>query len=345
MARLQQELQSVQNTLADKHDHFALASKAYEQAIQHLLASNNRLCHSITQLQAVMRPSCSPTQSPSDVFLAQTKDVNGLHVNPDSFPYPSVDCIHECRDTPVPNGIQQRLALPRPKSRLQLSLKKDVPSWPDVPRPQPKSRLSLKRASKVPNSPDVCHQDSPVPAIASEDVYHASTCTPTLSDSDLGVSNEVKTCIPSHVASPDLNDTYSSGVGEALSHVKSALSHAYAVLEHSLKCDIKLHPLTKVISTVLPCQLLLPHLKAPLIKWPQFSVEAVLITYVQHCTLARRRNISIVQVTWPLVMRILINLWLVPLSFRVLLTIVPTMLSHLYLLAMHTDHHYCQAKV
>ena len=90
LARLQQELQSVQNTLADKHDHFVLASKAYEQAIQHLLASNNMLCHSITQLQAVMRPSCSPTQSPSDVSLAQTKDVNGSHVNPDSFPYPSV---------------------------------------------------------------------------------------------------------------------------------------------------------------------------------------------------------------------------------------------------------------
>ena len=242
LARLQQELQSVQNTLADKHDHFALPSKAYEQAIQHLLASNNRLCHSITQLQAVMRPSCSPTQSPSDVSLAQTKDVNGSHVNPDSFPYPSVDGIQECLDTPVPNGIQQRLALPRPKPRPQLSLKKDVPSWLDVPRPQFKPRLSLKRASKVPNSPDVCHQDSPVPAIASEDVYHASTCTPTLSDSDLGVSDEVETCIPSPVVSPDLNDTYSSGVGEALSHIKSALSHAYAVLEHSLTRDIKLHP-------------------------------------------------------------------------------------------------------
>ena len=128
LARLQQELHSVQNTLADEHDHFALASKDYEQAIQHLLASNNRLCHSITQLQAVMRPSCSPTQSPSDVSLAQAKDVNGSHVNPDSFPYPSVDCIQECLDTPVPNGIQQRLALPRPKPRPRLSLKKDVSS-------------------------------------------------------------------------------------------------------------------------------------------------------------------------------------------------------------------------
>ena len=94
----------------------------------------------------------------------------------------------------------------------------------------------------MPNSPDVYHQDSPLPAFASEDVYHASKCTPTLSDSNLGVSDEVETCIPSPVALPDLNDTYSSGVGEALSHVESALSHAYAVLEHSLTCDIKLHP-------------------------------------------------------------------------------------------------------
>ena len=62
-----------------------------------------------------------------------------------------------------------------------------------------------------------------------------------ISDSDLGVSDEVETCIPSPVASPDLNGvtTYSSEeVSEALSPVESALSHAYAVLEHSLTCDI-----------------------------------------------------------------------------------------------------------
>ena len=103
----------------------------------------------------------------------------------------------------------------------------------------------MKRTSKVHDSPDtISHQDSPVPAIASEDVYYASKCTPTLSDFDLGVSNEVETCIPSPVASPDLNDvtTYSLEVSEALSHVESALSHAYAVLEHSLTRDIKLHP-------------------------------------------------------------------------------------------------------
>ena len=103
----------------------------------------------------------------------------------------------------------------------------------------------MKRTSKVHDSPDtISHQDSPLPAIASEDVYCASKCTPTLSDPDLGVSDEVETCIPSPVASLDLNDvtTYSSQVSKALSHVESALSHAYAVLEHSLTCDIKLHP-------------------------------------------------------------------------------------------------------
>ena len=69
LARLQQELQSVQNTLADKHDHFALASKAYEQAIQHLLASNNRLCHSITQF-----PQSSNCSSNGDNVPTQSHD-------------------------------------------------------------------------------------------------------------------------------------------------------------------------------------------------------------------------------------------------------------------------------
>ena len=151
-----------------------------------------------------------------------------------------MDCIQECLDTPVPEGIPQKLAPARPKPKLQLSLKKDVPPQTDVPRQQPKPRLSLKRTSKVHASPDaISHQDSPIPSTASDDVYCGSKCTPILADSNLGVSDEVETCIPSPVASPDLNDvtTCSSEVGEALSHVKSALSHAYAVLEHSLTCD------------------------------------------------------------------------------------------------------------
>ena len=214
------------------------------------------------ELQAVNGPSCSATQAHQDE-LAASNDVSKLQEyffhsqslngsSPaqakdvhDSLPYPSVDCIQECADTPVPNGIPQKLALPRPKPKPQLSLKKDVLPWPDVPRPQPKPRLSLNRTSKVHASPDVIsHQDSPIPSTASGDVNCSSKCAPTLSDSNLGVNDEVKTCSPSSVVSPDLNDviTCSSEVSEALSHVESVLSHAYAVLEHSITCDIKLHP-------------------------------------------------------------------------------------------------------
>ena len=183
-----------EDTLAYEHDHFILVSQTYELEIQ---ANQLALAH-------------KQKQSQSDIFPAQA-DVS--YTNPDSLPYPSVDCIPECRDTPVPDGILQRQILPWPKPKPWLS-KKDVPPWPNILRPQPKPRLSLKRASKVPTSPDVCHQDLPVPDIACEDIYCASKCTPTLSDSDLGVSDEVETCIPSPIASPDLNDvtTYSSEV-------------------------------------------------------------------------------------------------------------------------------------
>ena len=103
----------------------------------------------------------------------------------------------------------------------------------------------MKRTSKIHTSPDaISPKDLPVHSTASEDVFCGFKCTHTLSDSNLGISDEVETCIPSPVVSPDLNDVTicSSEVSEALSHVKSALSHAYAVLEHSLTCDIKLHP-------------------------------------------------------------------------------------------------------
>ena len=173
-----------------------------------------------------------------------------------------MDCIPACRDTPVPAGILQRQVLPRPKPKPWLSkkdvppwpdvpkLQKDVPPWPNVPRPQSKLRLSLKRTSKVHDSPDtISHQDSPVPSTASGDVYCGSKCTPTLSDSNLGVSNEVETCIPSPVASPDLNDvaTCCSEVKDALSQVKSTLSHPHDVLyEHSIQHDIKIHSPDKI---------------------------------------------------------------------------------------------------
>ena len=192
----------------------------------------SRLCHSITQLQAVMRPSCSPTQSPSDVSPAQAKDVNGSHINLGQFPGLSMHGIPKCWDTPIPDGISQRLTLLRPIPKPWLSLKKNAP------RPQPKPRLSLKRACKVHTSPDaISHYDSPLYSTVSGDVHCGNKCTPIPSHPEVGDSNEVETCIPGPVASLDLNDvtTCSSEVSEALSHVE------YAVLEHSLTCGIKLH--------------------------------------------------------------------------------------------------------
>ena len=103
-------------------------------------------------------------------------------------------------------------------------------------RPQPKPRLSLKRTSNVHTSADaISHKDSPVHS--SGDVYCGPKHAPTLSDSNLGVSNEVETGIPSPVVLPDLNDitTGWSEVREALSWVESVLSHACDVLyEHSI---------------------------------------------------------------------------------------------------------------
>ena len=110
--------------------------------------------------------------------------------------------------------------------------------------------MSLKRTSKVHTSPDaISHQDLPVPSTASGEVYYGPKCTSALFDSDLGISKEVDTCIPSLVASPDLSDvpTYSSEGKETLSCIESALSHAWTVLyEHSFQCDIKLHPPDKI---------------------------------------------------------------------------------------------------
>ena len=181
-----------QDTLACEHDHFTLVSQTYELEIQ---ANQLALAHKQKQFQS----GISPAQA----------DVS--YTNPDSLPYPSVDCIPECRDTPVPIGILQRQVLPWPKPKPWLSkkdvppcpvvprLQKDAPPWPCVPRPQPKPRLSLKKTSKVPTSPDVIsHQDSAIP------------------------STDTETCIHSPVALSDLNDvtTGSSEVREALSHVK-----------------------------------------------------------------------------------------------------------------------------
>ena len=279
-------------------------------------------------LQLLISLGCRNThhsQSLSDI------STNGSYTSPDSLPYPNVDCIQECLDTPVPDGILQKLAFPQP------ILKKDVPPQSNAPGPQSKPRLSLKRTSKVYTSPDtISHEDSPVPSTASGDIYCGYKCTPPLSDSEVSVSNEVETCMPSPVTSLDLNDvtTCSSEVKEALfhvesalsyaSHVESVLSHACDVLyEHSIPHDIKLHPPDKISFSS-----------------PQFTVSSASpkstfdkVAPVQHggkphtlCptpyTGKKEKHLS-------------------PSGNKARVT---TMLSHLYPLAMHTDHHYCQAK-
>ena len=79
----------------------------------------------------------SHTSSPSEIFPELAKDAHGSDINLNLFPYASGDGILKYMDTPVPNGILQKLALPRPKPKPQLSLKKDVQSRPNVPIPQP----------------------------------------------------------------------------------------------------------------------------------------------------------------------------------------------------------------
>ena len=211
LARLQQKLQSVQDTLPDEHSHFSLVGQTYElelQAAQLSLANKQKQFPSTSQseeeLQAVNEPPCSPTKnhhdelaaitdiltlwdcsshtsSPSEIFPELAKDVHGSDINLNLFSCASGGCILEYMDTPVPNGILQKLALPRPKPKPRLSLKKDAPSQSDVPRPQPKPRLSLKRNSKVHTSLDaISHQDSLKASTASGDVYCGSKCTPTL---------------------------------------------------------------------------------------------------------------------------------------------------------------------
>ena len=212
LARLQQELQSVQDTLVDDCNHFNQVSQTYELEMKaalpplaHKQKQFSSTTNSKVELQTVNGPSCTPTPAYQDE-LAASNDIPRVqeysfyspslsnispaqsdvsYINPGSLPYLSVDCIPACRDTQIPDGILQRQVLPRLKPKPWLS-KKDVPPWPDVSRPQPKPRLSLKRTSKVHTSLDaINHQDSLVASTASGDVYCGSKCTPTLSDSQL----------------------------------------------------------------------------------------------------------------------------------------------------------------
>ena len=124
LARLQPELQSVQYTLADECNHFSHVSQPYELEVQEAqlsLAPKQKQFPSTTQseeeLQAVNGPSCSPTQAHQDELAAST-DIPKLQ---EYCFHSSVDCVQECLDTPVLDGIPQRLALLRPKPKPWLS--------------------------------------------------------------------------------------------------------------------------------------------------------------------------------------------------------------------------------
>ena len=128
MAMLQLELQSVHDTLVDECKHFNLVSQTYDleiKAAQPSLAHKQKQFPSTTnseeELQTANGLSCTPTlayqdelqeysvnsQSLSDISAAQAKDVHESYINLDLFPYPSVQCMPECLDTPVPDGIPQ----------------------------------------------------------------------------------------------------------------------------------------------------------------------------------------------------------------------------------------------
>ena len=79
LARLQQELQSVPDTMADECNHFTPMSLTYEleiQAAQLLLAHKQKQFPSTTQseeeFQAVNGPPCSPTQAHQDELAVST---------------------------------------------------------------------------------------------------------------------------------------------------------------------------------------------------------------------------------------------------------------------------------
>ena len=200
---------------------------------------------SIRWLQAVIGPSCSPTQSPSDGSLAQAKDVHGSHINLDPFPGPHVDGIPKCQDTPIPDGSSERLALLRPEAKPYLSLQKDVLQQLDVPRPYLEPKLSLKRTSELYTSPDaIIHQDSPVHSTASGDVHCGSKCTSVHHDLEISVSDEDEICIPSPTSLLDLKGIPSSlTIKAAVCCFDSSLAHASGMgYKHYNQHDIKSPP-------------------------------------------------------------------------------------------------------
>ena len=134
LARLQQELPSVQDTLVDERNHFSPVSQTHELAhMQKQFPSTSE-----DKLQVVNGPSCTPTpayqdelaatndiprvqeysfhsQSLSDIYQAQA---DGSYTNPDSFPYSSVDYIQECLDTQSQMGSSKSWPFPGPSPGL-----------------------------------------------------------------------------------------------------------------------------------------------------------------------------------------------------------------------------------
>ena len=106
--------------------------KAAQPSLAHKQKQFPSTTNSEKELQTVNGPSCTPTlanqnelaadndiprvqefsfysQSLSDVSPAQA---DASYTSPHSLPYPSVDCIQECLDTPFLDGILQNLAFP-----------------------------------------------------------------------------------------------------------------------------------------------------------------------------------------------------------------------------------------
>ena len=137
-----------------------------------------------------------------------------------------MDGISKCQDTPIPDGIPQRLA-----------------------RPYPEPQLSLKRTGEAHTSPDVIIlQDPPVHSTAGGDVHCGSKCTSVHHNLEISVCDEDETCIPSPTALLDQRDISSSlsiEVAQCYFHIAQAPASGMGD-KHSTQHDKKSHPPDKV---------------------------------------------------------------------------------------------------
>ena len=139
--------------------------------------------------------------------------------------------------------------------------------------------------------------------------------------------------------------TYSSKVKEALSHVKNSLSLAYAVLyEHSFQHDIKLHSPDKLSLNSPQLSVSSASPKSPFDKvapvqhggsTPKLCPTLYTGKKEKHLSHPGDKSLCDENTHQPVVN---------PLIIQGSSTQVPEMFSHLYPPAVHTDHHYGQAK-